>query len=106
MDSSSVLTCGHLPARGNSSSPAFGELKNYYLFYLKSKCPRQELLKMWGEELSSEESVFEVFERYLSGEPNQHGYKVSVVGRVCGYPAPSPAVALHRRMGEPRSPWG
>ncbi|XP_047407496.1 methylenetetrahydrofolate reductase (NADPH) isoform X1 [Sciurus carolinensis] len=62
---------------GNSSSPAFGELKDYYLFYLKSKSPREELLKMWGEELSSEESVFEVFARYLSGEPNQHGRTVT-----------------------------
>ncbi|XP_029410345.1 methylenetetrahydrofolate reductase isoform X2 [Nannospalax galili] len=62
---------------GNSSSPAFGELKDYYLFYLKSKSPRNELLKMWGEELTSEESVFEVFEHYLSGEPNRHGYKVT-----------------------------
>lgn len=35
---------------------------------------------MWGEELTSEESVFEVFARYLSGEPNQHGYKVSDAG--------------------------
>ncbi|CAH7444144.1 methylenetetrahydrofolate reductase (NADPH) isoform X2 [Phodopus roborovskii] len=62
---------------GNSSSPAFGELKDYYLFYLKSKSPREELLKMWGEELTSEESVFKVFELYLSGEPNQHGYTVT-----------------------------
>lgn len=68
-------------ARGNSSSPAFGELKDYYLFYLKSKSPREELLKMWGEELTSEKSVFDVFEHYLSGEPNQHGYIVSGVGR-------------------------
>uniref|UniRef100_A0A8C9BTN4 Methylenetetrahydrofolate reductase n=2 Tax=Phocoena sinus TaxID=42100 RepID=A0A8C9BTN4_PHOSS len=52
---------------GNSSSPAFGELKDYYLFYLKSKSPKEELLKMWGEELTSEESVFEVFAHYLSG---------------------------------------
>ncbi|XP_058575042.1 methylenetetrahydrofolate reductase (NADPH) isoform X4 [Neofelis nebulosa] len=60
---------------GNSSSPAFGELKDYYLFYLTSKSPREELLKMWGEELTGEESVFEVFACYLSGEPNQNGYK-------------------------------
>lgn len=70
----------HSSRRGNSSSPAFGELKDYYLFYLKSKSPREELLKMWGEELASEESVFEVFARYLSGEPNQNGYKVSGAG--------------------------
>lgn len=62
---------------GNSSSPAFGELKDYYLFYLKSKSPREQLLKMWGEELASEESVFEVFACYLSGEPNQNGCKVT-----------------------------
>lgn len=62
---------------GNSSSPAFGELKDYYLFYLKSKSPREELLKMWGEELMSEESVFEVFTCYISGEPNREGHKVT-----------------------------
>ncbi|XP_023047728.1 methylenetetrahydrofolate reductase isoform X3 [Piliocolobus tephrosceles] len=62
---------------GNSSSPAFGELKDYYLFYLKSKSPRELLLKMWGEELTSEESVFEVFVLYLSGEPNRNGHKVT-----------------------------
>ncbi|XP_072464985.1 methylenetetrahydrofolate reductase (NADPH) isoform X4 [Notamacropus eugenii] len=62
---------------GNSSSPAFGELKDYYLFCLKSKSPREELLKMWGGELTSEESVFQVFTSYLSGEPNQSGYRVT-----------------------------
>lgn len=70
----------HSSPRGNSSSPAFGELKDYYLFYLKSKSPREQLLKMWGEELASEESVFEVFTCYLSGEPNQNGCKVSGAG--------------------------
>ncbi|XP_074704234.1 methylenetetrahydrofolate reductase (NADPH) isoform X2 [Strix aluco] len=60
---------------GNSSSPAFGELKDYYLFYLKSKSPREELLKMWGEELTGEESVFEVFTCYITGEPNKNGHK-------------------------------
>ncbi|XP_075695466.1 methylenetetrahydrofolate reductase (NADPH) [Rhinoderma darwinii] len=62
---------------GNSSSPAFGELKDYYLFYLKSKSPRDQLLKMWGEELSSEESVFDVFTCYISGIPNRNGQKVT-----------------------------
>nr|XP_060614746.1 methylenetetrahydrofolate reductase (NADPH) [Anolis sagrei ordinatus] len=62
---------------GNSSSPAFGDLKDYYLFYLKSKSPRDELLKMWGEELTSEESVFEVFRCYIAGEPNRNGHKVT-----------------------------
>ncbi|XP_010223153.1 PREDICTED: methylenetetrahydrofolate reductase [Tinamus guttatus] len=62
---------------GNSSSPAFGELKDYYLFYLKSKSPREELLKMWGEELTSEESVFEVFTCYITGELNKNGHRVT-----------------------------
>ncbi|XP_027558777.1 methylenetetrahydrofolate reductase isoform X3 [Neopelma chrysocephalum] len=62
---------------GNSSSPAFGELKDYYLFYLKSKSPREELLKMWGEELTGEESVFEVFTCYITGEPNRNGHRVT-----------------------------
>lgn len=62
---------------GNSSSPAFGELKDYYLFYLKSKSPRDQLLKMWGEELSSEESVFEVFTCYITGNPNRNGDRVT-----------------------------
>ncbi|XP_058017228.1 methylenetetrahydrofolate reductase (NADPH) [Ahaetulla prasina] len=62
---------------GNSSSPAFGDLKDYYLFYLKSKSPREELLKMWGEELTSEESVYEVFRCYIAGEANRNGHKVT-----------------------------
>ncbi|XP_072281908.1 methylenetetrahydrofolate reductase (NADPH) [Pyxicephalus adspersus] len=62
---------------GNSSSPAFGELKDYYLFYLKSKSPRDQLLKMWGEELNSEESVYEVFTSYISGIPNKNGHRVN-----------------------------
>lgn len=81
-------------ARGNSSSPAFGELKDYYLFYLKSKSPREELLKMWGEELTSEKSVFEVFEHYLSGEPNQHGHIVSGVRWSNWVPHPNLVLAL------------
>lgn len=31
---------------------------------------------MWGEELTGEESVFEVFTCYITGEPNRNGYKV------------------------------
>ncbi|XP_041130627.1 methylenetetrahydrofolate reductase-like [Polyodon spathula] len=62
---------------GNSSSPAFGELNDYYLFYLKSKCAKEALLKMWGEELMSEESVYEVFTCYIAGKPNHNGHKVT-----------------------------
>ncbi|XP_066547591.1 methylenetetrahydrofolate reductase (NADPH) [Amia ocellicauda] len=61
---------------GNSSSPAFGELNDYYLFYLKSKSSKEALLKMWGEELMSEESVYEVFTSYITAKPNQAGHKV------------------------------
>ncbi|KAL7827499.1 hypothetical protein SRHO_G00332170 [Serrasalmus rhombeus] len=61
---------------GNSSSPAFGELTDYYLFYLKSKSPKEALLKMWGEELTREESVYEVFTNYITSQVNQSGHKV------------------------------
>ena len=61
---------------GNSSSAAFGDLQDYYLFYLKSKSPKSELLKMWGEKLDSEQDVFEVFKNYITGEKNKNGVKV------------------------------
>ncbi|KAI2661259.1 Methylenetetrahydrofolate reductase [Labeo rohita] len=61
---------------GNSSSPAFGELTDYYLFYLKSKSPKEALLQMWGEELMNEESVYEVFTNYITGQTNHNGHKV------------------------------
>ncbi len=62
--------------RGNSSSPAFGELTDYYLFYLKSKSPKEALLQMWGEELMNEESVYEIFTDYITGQTNRNGHKV------------------------------
>uniref|UniRef100_A0A8C6UYB1 Methylenetetrahydrofolate reductase (NADPH) n=1 Tax=Neogobius melanostomus TaxID=47308 RepID=A0A8C6UYB1_9GOBI len=49
---------------GNSSSPAFGELNDYYLFYLKSKSSKDALL------------VFEVFTCYIAAQPNRKGHKV------------------------------
>ena len=61
---------------GNSSSPAFGELKDYYLFYLASRTPKEQLLKMWGE-VRSEEEVWDVFARYLTGEADAAGNKVT-----------------------------
>ena len=72
-----VLTVSSFPPpRGNSSSPAFGELNDYYLFYLKSKSSKDALLKMWGEELTSEASVFEVFTSYITAKVNRGGHKV------------------------------
>jgi len=62
---------------GNSASPAFGELKDYYLFYLASQSPKSELLKMWGEELTSEEDVWEVFSNYITKSTNKKGVAVS-----------------------------
>ena len=33
---------------------------------------------MWGEELTREEDVFEVFECYITGKKNRNGVKVSL----------------------------
>ncbi len=62
---------------GNSSSPAFGELKDYYLFYLRSRFKPERLRSMWGEELTCEEDVFHVFQCYISNKKNINGVKVS-----------------------------
>ena len=62
---------------GNSSSASFGEMKDYYLFYLKSRAANEQQLKMWGEELSSEQDVWDVFARYITGQPNKNGAKVN-----------------------------
>lgn len=64
---------------GNSSSPAFNDLKTYHLFYLSSRSAKEELLKMWGEELTSERDVWNVFYCYLTGEPNKTGMKVKKI---------------------------
>jgi len=61
---------------GDSSNPAFGELHDYYLFYLQSKSPRDERLKMWGENLKSEQDVWDVFYHYITGTKNSQGVKV------------------------------
>ena len=52
---------------GNSASPAFGDLKDYYLFYLTNKTPKADRLKMWGEEITKEEDVWHVFSNYMTG---------------------------------------
>jgi hypothetical protein len=62
---------------GDASSAAFGELSGYYhLFYLRSKADKEELLQMWGHELNEEYDVWDVFRRFLTGEPNKSGFKV------------------------------
>lgn len=54
---------------------------------------------MWGEELTSEESVFEVFVHYLSGEPNRNGWKVSSAGVGSLLPHPCPVPMWARPQG-------
>lgn len=61
---------------GNSSAASFGDISDYYLFYLKHKSPKEDMLKMWGSELKSEEDVWKVFYSYITGEPNTEGVKV------------------------------
>ena len=61
---------------GNSSSPAFGELMDHHLFYLRNKSKKEDLLKMWGRELSDVQDVFEVFTCYITGNENHFGSKV------------------------------
>ncbi len=51
-------------------------MKDYYLFYLTSRTPPEDQKKMWGSELESEQDVFDVFTRYLTGEKNSDGIKV------------------------------
>lgn len=64
---------------GSSSSPAFGELSDYYLFYLKSKVKPEMQLKMWGKQLGCEQDVFDVFVCYLTGQCNKSGVKVTAL---------------------------
>ncbi|RWS24532.1 hypothetical protein B4U80_09776 [Leptotrombidium deliense] len=61
---------------GDSASPAFGELKDYYLFIGKNKSSVEQLRKMWGKELNSEEDIWNVFYCYLSQNANKNGIKV------------------------------
>lgn len=64
---------------GNSSAAAFGDISDYYLFYLKHKSPKEEMLKMWGSELTSKQDVWNVFYSYITGEPNTAGTKVKYI---------------------------
>ena len=63
---------------GNSSAASFRDLTDYYLFYLKSKSPDEDLLKMWGVELDSEQDVFDIFQKYITGDNGKSGVKVSM----------------------------
>ncbi|PAV82566.1 hypothetical protein WR25_26686 [Diploscapter pachys] len=62
---------------GNSSSPAFGDLQDYYLFYLKTPANKDGQLKMYGETLKNFDDVKKVFVHYISQETNESGVKVT-----------------------------
>uniref|UniRef100_A0A914W6R0 methylenetetrahydrofolate reductase (NADPH) n=1 Tax=Plectus sambesii TaxID=2011161 RepID=A0A914W6R0_9BILA len=62
---------------GNISSPAFGDLKDYYLFYLKGQTTKEDQLKMYGHELQSIEDVQKVFVNFLTQQENENGVKVT-----------------------------
>lgn len=62
---------------GNSASPAFGELKDYYMFIGKSKTSKSELLRMWGSEPKSERDIWDVFYSYVSKKLNKDGVPVT-----------------------------
>ncbi|VDM29166.1 unnamed protein product [Toxocara canis] len=62
---------------GNSSSPAFNDLADYYLFYLKGQPTKDEQLRMYGQELESVEAVKKVFVGFITQQPNEQGVKVT-----------------------------
>lgn len=74
---------------GDSSSASFGELEDHYLFYLKKRQTKPQLLDMWGHELNCEKDVWEVFNAYITGVNNKHGVRVSA-----GYKSPIQPLVL------------
>ncbi|KAK6050504.1 hypothetical protein COOONC_11992 [Cooperia oncophora] len=64
---------------GNSSSPAFGDLQDYYLFHLKAQTKKEDLLKMYGEEIASFDDVKKVFANFISQAVNDQGVKVTTL---------------------------
>jgi len=62
---------------GHGDSPAFGDLKDYYLFLGESKSSKLDLASMWGKELNNIEDVWHVFYCYVSGEKNKQGHLVT-----------------------------
>ena len=46
---------------------------------IQSKSPKDDLLRMWGEELTSEQDVWDVFHCYLSGKANKAGHKITKI---------------------------
>jgi methylenetetrahydrofolate reductase (NADPH) len=59
---------------GNSSAPSFGDLKDYHIFY-SNKLDATNL-NQWGKELNDEQDVWDIFESFITGNPNKNGVKV------------------------------
>ncbi|CAB3991290.1 methylenetetrahydrofolate reductase-like isoform X1, partial [Paramuricea clavata] len=64
---------------GDSAAASFGDLSDYHLFYLRNRTKKETLLKMWGEQLTSVQDVYDVFVCYISGEKNVNGTKVTML---------------------------
>uniref|UniRef100_A0A914EJM8 methylenetetrahydrofolate reductase (NADPH) n=1 Tax=Acrobeloides nanus TaxID=290746 RepID=A0A914EJM8_9BILA len=62
---------------GNASSPAYNDLQDYYLFYLKGLPTKEELSKMYYNELKSVDDVKKVFVNFIKQEENENGVKVT-----------------------------
>ncbi|VDK51369.1 unnamed protein product [Anisakis simplex] len=62
---------------GNSSSPAFNDLADYYLFYLKGQPTRDDQLRMYGAQLESFEAICKVFVNFITQKPNEQNVKVT-----------------------------
>lgn len=52
---------------GDARSPAFGDLSDYHLCSL-STGPKADRIAKWGSEITSVQSVYDVFARYINGE--------------------------------------
>uniref|UniRef100_A0A0K0E3L1 methylenetetrahydrofolate reductase (NADPH) n=1 Tax=Strongyloides stercoralis TaxID=6248 RepID=A0A0K0E3L1_STRER len=61
---------------GHSSSPAFNDLKEYYMFYLNVSNKEKEL-QMYGDKLYSVEDIQKVFVNFLKQQKNENGVKVT-----------------------------
>lgn len=64
---------------GNSSSASFGALTDHHIFYLSNRMSKEEQLKMWGEELTCERDVFDVFHAYITATKNKQGNSVTKI---------------------------
>ncbi|CAJ0573129.1 unnamed protein product, partial [Mesorhabditis spiculigera] len=61
---------------GNGSSPAFNDIKDYYLFHIQGESNKEEQLNKFGRHIASIDDVKRVFINFLTQEPNEHGFVV------------------------------